>query len=117
VLTNLSIVQQFFEICDAIGKARVAPSVPHFEARYIEASSFGKEKQGYFELTQYFLNLVQQKLVIGDDSGTLSCFEFNKGEPQIVFQMKVFENGGISSIAIGGNHLKPDKVEQIIHNI
>jgi Bardet-Biedl syndrome 7 protein len=51
----------------------------------------------------------KQKLLIGDDSGQLSCFEFKKGEPQIVFQTKVFE-GPVSCICLGGNPQKRDKI-------
>lgn len=47
--------------------------------------------------------------MIGDDSGQLSCFEFKKGEPQVVFQTKVFE-GPVSCICLGGNPQKRDKV-------
>jgi hypothetical protein len=51
----------------------------------------------------------QQKLIIGDDSGLLSCFEFKKGEPQPVFQLKIFD-GPVSCVAVGGNPTKRDKV-------
>lgn len=51
----------------------------------------------------------KQKLVIGDDSGQLSCFEFKKGEPQIVFQTKVFD-GPIACVALGGPRQKRDKI-------
>ncbi len=50
-----------------------------------------------------------QKLVTGDDSGQVGCYEFKKGEPQTVFVAKPFE-GPISCVAIGGNVLKKDKV-------
>lgn len=51
----------------------------------------------------------KQKLVIGDDSGTVSCYEFRKGEPQVVFQVKVFD-GPITCLAIGGTEPKKDKI-------
>jgi ABC-type iron transport system FetAB ATPase subunit len=28
-------------------------------------------------------DIIQQKLVVGDDSGTLACYEFKKGEPVV----------------------------------
>ena len=31
----------------------------------------------------YNINIIQQKLVVGDDSGHLGCYEFKKGEPQV----------------------------------
>eukprot|EP00981_Chlorochromonas_danica_P004752 scaffold954_cov173-Ochromonas_danica.AAC.38 len=52
----------------------------------------------------------KQKLVVGDDSGQIGCYEFKKGEPQIVFQMKVFE-GPITSVALGGGN--PQKRDRI----
>jgi len=52
---------------------------------------------------------MKQKLLIGDNSGMLSCYEFRKGEPQVVFQTKVFE-GPITSVALGGNPSKRDKI-------
>ena len=57
----------------------------------------------------YCPTTLQQKLLIGDDSGTISCYEFRKGEPQIVFQTKVFD-GAISCVALGGSSPKKDKV-------
>eukprot|EP01036_Dinobryon_divergens_P032272 gene32272-41825_t len=51
----------------------------------------------------------KQKLLVGDDSGTISCYEFRKGEPQIVFQTKVFD-GPISCVALGGSSPKKDKI-------
>jgi len=51
----------------------------------------------------------KQKLLIGDDSGQLSCFEFKKGEPQVVFQTKVFD-GAIACVALGGPRQKRDKI-------
>ena len=58
---------------------------------------------------------MKQKLLIGDDSGTLSCYEFRKGEPQVVFQTKVFD-GPISCVALGGNSPKKDKVFFSLNN-
>lgn len=58
---------------------------------------------------------MKQKLLIGDDSGTLSCYEFRKGEPQVVFQTKVFD-GPISCVALGGNSPKKDKVLSLFYN-
>ena len=52
---------------------------------------------------------IQQKLLIGDDSGQISCYEFKRGEPQIVFQAKPFE-GAITCLELGGNPAKRDKV-------
>jgi len=51
----------------------------------------------------------KQKLVIGDDSGTLGCFEFKRGETTTVFQCRPFE-GPISCVALGGPSQKRDKV-------
>jgi hypothetical protein len=53
--------------------------------------------------------VLQQKLVIGDDLGQISCYEFKKGEPQIVFQTAVFD-GPVTCVALGGNASKRDKV-------
>lgn len=50
----------------------------------------------------------KQKLVVGDDSGMVSCYEFKKGEPQVVFNEKAFD-GPISCLAIGGPISKRDK--------
>ena len=50
-----------------------------------------------------------QKLVTGDDSGQVGCYEFKKGEPQTVFVANPFE-GPISCVAIGGAVLKKDKI-------
>lgn len=47
--------------------------------------------------------------MIGDDSGTISCYEFRKGEPQIVFQVKVFD-GPVTCLALGGTAPKKDKI-------
>ena len=52
----------------------------------------------------------KQKLVTGDDSGQVGCYEFKKGEPQTVFNAKPFD-GPISCVAIGGVVLKRDKVK------
>lgn len=51
----------------------------------------------------------KQKLVIGDDSGTLSCYEFKKGEPQQVFTTKVFDEP-VTHVSIGGTTVKQDKI-------
>ena len=51
----------------------------------------------------------KQKLIVGDDSGQLSCFEFKKGEPQTVFIAKPFE-GPISQVVLGGADLRSDKI-------
>ncbi|KAJ1416466.1 hypothetical protein B484DRAFT_454267 [Ochromonadaceae sp. CCMP2298] len=51
----------------------------------------------------------KQKLIIGDDSGMLSCYEFKNGGAQIVFQTKVFD-GPITCVALGGNSVKRDKI-------
>ena len=51
----------------------------------------------------------KQKLVVGDDSGLVSCFEFRKGEPQVVFQTKAFD-GPITCVSIGGVAPKKDKI-------
>lgn len=51
----------------------------------------------------------KQKLVVGDDSGLISCYEFKKGEPQVVFQTKAFD-GPITSVAIGGTEAKKEKI-------
>ena len=51
----------------------------------------------------------KQKLIVGDDSGHLGCYEFKKGEPQTVFLARPFE-GPITCVALGGNPQKRDKV-------
>jgi len=51
----------------------------------------------------------KQKLVTGDDSGTLACYEFKKGEPQPVFSSRPFE-GPITNVALGGAVQKKDKI-------
>eukprot|EP01035_Chromulina_nebulosa_P016891 gene16891-22379_t len=51
----------------------------------------------------------KQKLLIGDDSGQITCYEFKKGEPQVVFQARPFDSP-ISCVAIGGVGLKKDKI-------
>ena len=51
----------------------------------------------------------RQKLVIGDDYGQVSCYEFKKGEPQIVFETKVFD-GPVSCVSLGGDVVKKDKI-------
>jgi len=51
----------------------------------------------------------KQKLVTGDDSGTLACYEFKKGEPQSIFSARPFE-GPITNIALGGQADKRDKI-------
>ena len=52
---------------------------------------------------------LKQKLVVGDDSGTVGCYEFKKGEPQPVFTYKAFE-GPISCVGLGGTPQKKDKI-------
>ena len=51
----------------------------------------------------------KQKLNVGDDSGTVHCYEFTKGEAQVVFMNKVFD-GPVSSISVGGIAPKKDKI-------
>ena len=51
----------------------------------------------------------KQKLVVGDDSGTVGCYEFKKGEPQTVFNEKAFD-GPITCLSIGGPTSKRDKL-------
>lgn len=51
----------------------------------------------------------KQKLVIGDDSGTLNCYEFKKGEPQQVFSIKIYDEP-ITHVSIGGTTVKQDKI-------
>lgn len=52
----------------------------------------------------------RQKIVVGDDSGTLYSYDFNKGEPIPVFSTKVFD-GPISCVALGGaSPTRPDKI-------
>lgn len=49
--------------------------------------------------------------MIGDDSGHITCYEFKKGEPQIVFQTKFFDEP-ITSVTLGGTGPKLDRVSQ-----
>lgn len=52
----------------------------------------------------------RQKLLVGDDSGSIYGYEFKRGEPQIQFTTKVFENP-VSCIALGGSDpLRRDKI-------
>ena len=51
----------------------------------------------------------KQKLVAGDDSGHVGCYEFKKGEPQTVFVVRPFE-GPITRVVLGGNQLKSDNI-------
>mmetsp|Transcript_16480 Transcript_16480/g.15800 ORF Transcript_16480/g.15800 Transcript_16480/m.15800 type:complete len:748 (+) Transcript_16480:77-2320(+) len=51
----------------------------------------------------------KQKVITGDDSGHLGCYEFKKGEPQTVFLARLFD-GPISCVAVGGNIQKRDKI-------
>lgn len=52
----------------------------------------------------------RQKVVVGDDSGTLYSYDFNKGEPIPVFSTKVFD-GPIACLALGGaSGVRPDKI-------
>mmetsp|Transcript_26862 Transcript_26862/g.33595 ORF Transcript_26862/g.33595 Transcript_26862/m.33595 type:complete len:726 (-) Transcript_26862:330-2507(-) len=51
----------------------------------------------------------KQKMVIGDDSGTLSCFEIKRGEPQSVFRL-TGDNGPVVCVTMGGAAAKKDKV-------
>jgi len=53
----------------------------------------------------------RQKIVVGDDSGTIYCYDFKKGEPVTVFETKAFETDPVTCITIGGdNPLKRDKI-------
>ena len=47
--------------------------------------------------------LSRDKLVIGDDSGLVSCYEFKRGEPNIIFQSNTY-NDAITSITIPDNN-------------
>ncbi len=51
----------------------------------------------------------RQKLVVGDDSGTVHCYEFTKGEPQLIFASKTFERP-VSSVSVGGISSRRDKI-------
>ena len=51
----------------------------------------------------------KQKLIVGDDSGSLGCYEFKRGETTTVFQCRPFE-GPISCVALGGPSVKRDKI-------
>lgn len=51
----------------------------------------------------------KQKIVIGDDTGNVECFEMKKGEAQVVFKTPV-EGGGINVLALGGALGKREKV-------
>ena len=51
----------------------------------------------------------KQKLLVGDDSGIIYCYEFKKGEPLVVFTYKAFD-GPVSSLTIGGISSKRDKI-------
>ena len=53
----------------------------------------------------------RQKIVVGDDTGTIYCYDFKKGEPICVFETKAFETEPVTCITIGGdNPLKRDKI-------
>mmetsp|Transcript_298 Transcript_298/g.283 ORF Transcript_298/g.283 Transcript_298/m.283 type:complete len:734 (-) Transcript_298:90-2291(-) len=51
----------------------------------------------------------KQKLCAGDDTGNISCHEFKKGEPIVVFNTNFFD-GPVSNLTIGGIHTKKDKI-------
>ena len=51
----------------------------------------------------------KQKLVVGDDSGSIHCYEFKKGEPQQVFVAKLFDEP-VTTVSIGGISVKQDKI-------
>lgn len=51
----------------------------------------------------------KQKLVIGDGSGNLSCYEFKNGEAHVVFTAQVFD-APITALALGGPASKKDKI-------
>lgn len=51
----------------------------------------------------------RQKLVTGDDSGHLGCYEFKKGEPQPVFLARPFD-GPVTRVVLGGAQMKSDKI-------
>ena len=53
----------------------------------------------------------RQKILVGDDTGMLHCYDFKKGEPVMVFEMQVFENQPVTCVTLGGdNILKQDKI-------
>ena len=53
----------------------------------------------------------RQKIVVGDDTGTLYCYDFKKGEPISVFQLQVFEDSPVTCVALGGDiPTKKDKI-------
>ena len=51
----------------------------------------------------------KQKLVVGDDSGQVHCYEFKKGEPQLVFSSKIFEDA-VTAVSVGGGTVKKDNM-------
>ena len=54
-------------------------------------------------------------MLVGDDSGQIGCYEFKNGERQVVFMAKPFE-GPVTSVELGGNPKKRDKVNNQITN-
>mmetsp|Transcript_15697 Transcript_15697/g.26168 ORF Transcript_15697/g.26168 Transcript_15697/m.26168 type:complete len:743 (-) Transcript_15697:124-2352(-) len=51
----------------------------------------------------------KQKLVIGDDTGNVGCYEFKKGEPVVSFNNKMFD-GPVSALTVAGIGVKKDKI-------
>jgi Bardet-Biedl syndrome 7 protein len=53
----------------------------------------------------------RQKLVVGDDTGMLHCYDFKRGEPICVFENQVFENEPVTCVTLGGDTaLKRDRL-------
>ena len=52
---------------------------------------------------QDYTSSSKDKLVVGDDSGLVSCYEFKRGEPNVIFQSNTY-NDAITSITIPDNN-------------
>ncbi|CAM9525509.1 unnamed protein product [Ectocarpus fasciculatus] len=51
----------------------------------------------------------KQKIVVGDDSGSIHCYEFKKGEAHTVFSVRPFQTP-VSCVVITGIAMKGDKI-------
>ncbi len=67
--------------------------------------------KGTMQLLPISKNNSRQKIVVGDDTGMLHCYDFKRGEPVVVFEAQLFENQPVTCLALGGdNPIKRDKL-------
>ncbi|KAJ1462857.1 hypothetical protein M885DRAFT_455349 [Pelagophyceae sp. CCMP2097] len=53
---------------------------------------------------------VRQKIVLGSDGGEVECYEVKRGEPQLVFKQRVFADGPVHALSVGGVGGKNDRI-------